>query len=377
MMPRICFVESQTYSVLNPESSIISTGGEAVQHSLLAREFANQGWTVNVVCLDVGQEDGEYLDGITIRKTYRRRAGLPGFRFLYPRVFKLWQALKKADADVYYQSCAGFTTGVVAKFAKRHGRKMIFRVAHDTDCVPGQQLIKTSRDRWLYEYGLRSADLISVQSDVQAKALEKYYALPSVNVKMIVQSPKESLTGERDIDVLWVNNLRAFKRPDIVWDIATQLPNVNIVMIGGRMRGDEKLYQDTESAATKLPNLTFLGAVPYSEVNSYFARAKLFLNTSDSEGFPNSYLQAWIRGVPVVSYFDPDGLIASQRIGAKVATQNDFCEPIERLLRSAEERNESGARARQFANDNYSPAAIVQQYRELFESKFGVDPDND
>ncbi|MGI9260384.1 MAG: glycosyltransferase family 4 protein [Woeseiaceae bacterium] len=372
-MPKICFVEPMTYSVLNPKSSR-SPGGEAVQHALLAREFARQGWEVSVVCRDIGQQDGEIIDGVRIWKTYHRDAGIPGVRFIYPRLTGLWRALGKADADVYFQSCAGLNTGVVAHYARLHGRKMVFRVAHDTDCIPDEVLVKNSRDRWLYEYGLNRTHLVSVQSDVQATALKDNYNLPSAIVNMVVQPPDESPDTQKDIDVLWVNNLRAFKRPEIVYDIAKKMPDVRFVMIGSPMKGFEALYEDIRRAAAELPNLEYLGPVPYAKVNSYFARAKLFLNTSDSEGFPNSYLQAWIRGVPVISYFDPDGLIESQRIGATVASQDDFCEPIARLLHENEERNEIGGRGRQFAISRYSPAAIVKEYQGLLESELGFKP---
>lgn len=372
-MPKICFVEPMAYSVLNPKSSR-SPGGEAVQHALLAREFARQGWEVSVVCRDIGQRDGEVIDGVRIWKTYDRDAGIPGVRFIYPRLIGLWRALGKADADVYFQSCAGLNTGVVAHWARLHGRKMVFRVAHDTDCIPGEVLVKNSRDRWLYEYGLNRTDLVSVQSDVQATALKENYNLPSAIVNMVVQPPDESPDTQKDIDVLWVNNLRAFKRPELVYDIARKMPDVRFVMIGSPMKGFDALYEDIRRAAAELPNLEYLGPVPYAKVNSYFARARLFLNTSDSEGFPNSYLQAWIRGVPVISYFDPDGLIESQRIGATVASQDDFCEPIERLLRENEERNEIGARGKQFAISRYSPTAIVKEYQGLLESELGFKP---
>jgi glycosyltransferase involved in cell wall biosynthesis len=362
------------YGVLNPSAGALSSGGEAVQHSLLAREFANQGWSVGAVCLDFGQPEDEIIDGVRVLKTYRRDSGLPGLRFIYPKLYKDWVALRKADADIYYQSCAGYMTGVVAAFAKHYRRKMVFRVAHDTDCIPGEQLITNSRDRWLYEYGLRSADLISVQSEVQADALQKNYGLTSVGVKMIVEPPKEEVPGEKDIDVLWVNNFRGFKRPDIVVDIARQMPDVRFTMIGGSMQGFEKLFEKVKAGARDLPNLDFVGPVPYSAVNSYFSRAKLFLNTSDSEGFPNSYLQAWIRGVPVVSYFDPDGLITSLGIGTKVASQSEFCAPIEALLKSPQRINEIGVRAREYANGNYSPPAIVQHYQTLFEERLGINP---
>lgn len=366
MMPRICFVEAMTYAVLNPKSSN-SPGGEAVQHTLLAREFARQGWDASVVCRDLGQDDGEVIDDVTVWKTFDKTAGVPGVRFFYPRLYRLWRALQKADADVYFQSCAGLNTGVVAYFAKRHGRKMVFRIAHDTDCIPGEQLINNSRDRWLYEYGLGSADLISAQSEVQLQAMKRNYQLPATIVNMVVQPPEESATLDKDIDVLWVNNLREFKRPEIACEIARQMPDVKFVMIGGPMIGCEALYEKVKAASQELPNLEYLGSVPYAAVNTYFARSKLFLNTSDSEGFPNSYLQAWIRGVPVISYFDPDGLIASQRIGAAVPSQEDFCEPIAHLLESVQERAQMGERARQFANEHYSPTSIVRRYQQLID----------
>jgi len=329
------------------------------------------------VCRDFGQPDGDLLYGVQIWKTYRRDSGIPGVRFFYPRLYKVWKALQKADAEVYFQSCAGFMTGVVAEFARRHDRKMIFRVAHDTDCVPGEQLINNRRDRWLYEYGLKSADLISVQSDVQAEALERHYGLSSVGVNMVVEPPDDSLDLDKDIDVLWVNNLRDFKRPDIVCEVARQLPDVNFVMIGGQFKGHETLYGDTVKTANTLPNLTFVGAVPYKDVNAYFSRAKLFLNTSDSEGFPNSYLQAWIRRVPVVSYFDPDGLIASLGIGAAVGSQDNFRKPIEDLLKSEEKRSQIGERAREFALDNYSPEAIVRHYQALIRDELHIEAIHD
>ena len=371
-MPKICFVELYTYAVLNPAHGGTSPGGEAVQHSLLAREFANQGWSVGAVCLDFGQPDGDLLSGIQVWKTYQSRAGLPGIRFLYPRLYKVWNALHKADADIYFQSCAGYMTGVVARFAKRHSRKMIFRVAHDSDCIPGKQLINFSRDRWIYEYGLRSADLISAQSNVQADALWKYYGLSTARINMVAEIPEDSSDIRRDIDVLWVNNFRPFKRPELVCQIARNMPDVSFTMVGGKIRGHEELYCKVKEEALTVPNIRFVGAVPYHEVNRFFARAKLFLNTSDSEGFPNSFLQAWVRRVPVVSYFDPDGLIASHGLGVSVETQADFHGPLTGLLQSDERRCDIGERACRFVINRYSSRTVVNEYERLMSNQFGI-----
>lgn len=372
IVPKICFVEAQGYSVLNPQTRRSATGGESVQHSLLARAFAENGWQVSMVSHDVGQENGVVIDGIQVWKTYQQKAGLPYLRFFHPRLTSIWRALGNADADIYFQSCAGLMTGVVARFVARRNRRMIFRVAHDTDCVPGEQLIGMARDRHIFNYGLRRADLISAQSEIQQQALKDNYGLASDVVDMAAEIPELPPASGRDIDVLWVNNFRGFKRPELVLDIARNMPDFSFAMIGGPMKGFHELFKSVEDQAGEIDNLQFIGAVPYSEVNSYFERSKLFLNTSDSEGFPNSFLQAWVRRAPVVSYFDPDGFIESEGLGISVDTQNDFEDALGRLLSQDEERRRIGDRARQFVIDRYSSQAIAQQYEKLIQERFGI-----
>ena len=370
--PKICFIEGSAYAVLDPNVKKASTGGESVQHALLARAFVERGWRVSMISSDLGQEDGTVVGGVTVWKTHTRTGGLPVLRFLYPRLYKNWRALRKADADIYFHSCAGYMTGIVAWFVARRNRKMVFRIAHDTDCVPGEELIKFERDRRLYQYGLRRANLISAQSAQQAKALVENYGLESHEVDMSAEIPDDPDDAARDIDVLWVNNFREFKRPELLIDIARRMPDTRFTMIGGKMKGSEALYDGVKEQAMELGNIDFVGGVPYSDVNAYFERAKLFLNTSDSEGFPNSYLQAWVRRVPVISYFDPDGLINSMEIGVSVESQDAFVEPLTELLADDEKRGKMGHQARQFVIDRYSPQAIAAEYERLFDKHFGI-----
>lgn len=138
------------------------------------------------------------------------------------------------------------------------------------------------------------------------------------------------------------------------------------------MKNEEPLYVETKEQALELDNVDFVGGVPYSEVNAYFARARVFLNTSDSEGFPNSFLQAWVRRVPVISYFDPDQLIAGKGLGVSVDTQDDFVAAISDLLGDDDARQEAGRRSRQFVVERYSPDAIAVQYERLIAEQFGI-----
>lgn len=362
---RICFVGLDNYPVLNPAKEGEYFGGESVQQTLLAKAFCDLGYEVSMVVKDYGQAQGESIEGVTVWKAFAEADGIPVLRFIHPRMTSLVAALKRADADIYYQSCAGMLTGVVAWFCRRKGRKFIFRLAHDSDCIPGQQIIRLWRDRKIYEYGLRRADLIAAQGTRQVSLLKSNYQLDSTPVNMAVELPESAQAVPRDIDVLWVNNLREFKRPELAVELARLLPDCKIAMIGGAVPGCEQLYKQVEAAAAALSNLEFLGPVPYREVNQYFSRSRVFVNTSDWEGFPNSFLQAWARGVPVVSFFDPDGLIANKGLGGVPSGLPVMAELVSALLRNEEQRLAIAERSHRFVLENYAPNAVARRYEEL------------
>jgi glycosyltransferase involved in cell wall biosynthesis len=97
-----------------------------------------------------------------------------------------------------------------------------------------------------------------------------------------------------------------------------------------------------------------------------FDRAKVFLNTSSIEGFPNTFLQAWIRGVPVVSFFDPDALIRRLSLGRVASSLDEMREAIRGLLEFDVDRQLIGRRAREFAAREYT-TGVAARYIELID----------
>lgn len=367
MFSKICFVGTDIYHFLNPSIGKAYIGGESVQFGLLAKAFAELGYKVTMVDNDYGQPDGQTFNGIKIFKTFAENSGLPVFRFIYPRLTSIVRALKRADSEIYYQSCAGMLTGVVASFCKKYKRKFIFRTASDLDCIADKQLIRFWRDKKLYEYGLRRADVIAVQSFGQLSLLEKYYGLDGIPVNMAVELPKDNISVDKDIDVLWVSNLRPLKRPELTIQLAKNLPTKKFVMIGGPCPGHNSYYNNIKRKAESVKNLEFLGPLPYEEVNKYFFKAHVFINTSSIEGFPNTFLQAWIRGVPVVSFFDPDDIIASKTLGSVSSNLRNMERDILNFLTDEKKRMSIAEKARTFATKYYSPINAALKYIYLLE----------
>lgn len=362
---KICLVGLHNLSVLAPGFRNHLVGGEPVQQTLLARALARRGHEVSMVVADYGQTDDLEFRGIRVFKAYRPDAGLPVLRFIHPRWTLLWSALMRADADLYYTSCAGMEVGLLALFCKYFGKRLVFRSASDADCDKSRLLIEYARDRLLYGYGLRRADAVLVQSSAQALTLLHSYGLKSRVAGMLVETPVTA--PSHDLDVLWVGNIRGLKRPDRILELAAQLPQFSFHMVGGVLPGEEALYEEVREAATNVPNLCFHGRLSYWDTNAMYGRARLLVNTSDVEGFPNSYLQAWIRGVPVVTLIDPDNVIEREGLGVTADSPAKLSAIISSLLQSRSDWQEASDRCRRFMVREFGEDRILSVYLDTFE----------
>jgi glycosyltransferase involved in cell wall biosynthesis len=372
---KICLVGLDNLPVLVPEYREHTIGGEPVQHTLLGRALVRRGHDVSMVVGDYGQTDGARWQAIRVFKAYRRNAGLPVLRFIHPRWTRLWSALKRADADLYYSSCAGMQVGLVALFCRCYRRRFVFRTTSDTDCDRSRLLVQPALDRWLYEQGLRRADAILVQSVSQAKTLAQSYGLSSRVAGMLVEHPLSTAT--RDIDVLWVSNIRRLKRPDRLLELAERLPGVQIHMVGGSLPDEESLYRHVKRAAAARSNVVFHDRLSYWDTNALYGRARVLVNTSDVDGFPNSYLQAWIRGVPVVTLTDPDGVIERERLGMVASFPDEIPGVIMTLLDDSAAWQAASARCLSFMEREYGDDRILGAYLETFEELTRADTADD
>lgn len=363
---KICIVGLDSYGMLSGEGNPRYIGGEAIQHVLLARAWRDLGHDVSIIVHDEGQGARRVHEGITAIAAHTRHGGIPGLRFFHPRASKLLSALLEADADIYYQSPAGAYTGITGWFCRATGRRFIFRVASDSDCEREHGRIRFWRDRKLYAYGLQRADLVAAQTERQRSMLRENHGIESQVVNMMVESPRGEGGIAKDIDVLWVSNLRPLKRPELALELARQLPQVQFALVGGPMPGGQTYFDDVVAAAARLPNVKMMGPVRYRDSAALFERAKIFLNTSSIEGFPNTFLQAWIRGVPVVTFFDPDGLVQKLPAGRVTKSLDDMREAIRHLLAVESDRLQLGRRARDFATREFTDG-VAARYLELLD----------
>jgi glycosyltransferase involved in cell wall biosynthesis len=362
---KICFVGATNLAVLAPEYGQHTIGGEAVQQTLLARALARRGHDISMTVQDYGQPDGAVWDGVRVFKTCRPGAGLPVLRFIHPRWTGMWSALARADAELYYVSEAGMQVGLAALFCRRHRRRFVFRSASDADCDPSRLLVRFARDRRLYAFGLRRADAVLVQSAAQKGMMACNYGIAARVARMLVE-PALPAAG-RDIDVLWVGSMRRVKRPDRVVELAAALPAFRFHMVGGAAPGQEAPYRELRLAAAGMANLFVHGRLSYRETHALYGRARVLLNTSEIEGFPNSYLQAWMHGVPVATLIDPDRVIEREGLGVAANSPAGLEGALRGLLEDEDAWRAAGERCRAYMARAHGEERVLRDYLAAFD----------
>jgi len=365
---RICFVNLGAYAALAPDVAQ-PIGGEEVQHATLARMLARRtDLSVRLVTCDFGQGRTRAVEGIEVHACYPPRSGLPGLRFLVPRWSGLHAALQRADADLYYVSCAGALVGQVALFARLRRRSLVFRVASDGDCDPPRMLVGSAKERALYRFGLRRASAVAVQTEYQRELLRKSFGRDSVCVPMVFERPQAlAPLVQRDVDVLWVANLRSLKQPEKFLELAARLPRRRFHLVGGEVAGETQIARRIAEQAASVSNLVWHGRLGHAETLRLFDRARVFVNTSRIEGFPNTFLQAWVRGVPTVSFVDPDGLIAREALGRAVSDEREMVLAVSRLLDDEAAWMSASTRCRTLVDRLYPVDRQLDPYIALFD----------
>ena len=370
--PHICFVAPAAWPVLARDTKIESVGGAEVQQVLLAREFATRGFRVSMICGDYGQADVVAIDGIEVFKYVTGESDVPVVRFFHPRLTNIWRTLRRIDPDIVYQRTAAAATGVVALYSKWHRRRFVYAAACDLD-VTRHQLHKLfnrrggARSRGLFELGLKLADAIVCQHAAQADECRRSFGRDAVVIPSCYATPVTT-TAPRHGDVLWAGTLAEGKRPELFLELARRLPALRFRMVGGPSSepGGVALFDRIRAVAAGIPNLDFIGFVPYARIDREFDRARVFVNTSDFEGFPNTFLQSWSRRIPTVSFCDVGATFEPAPLTTVVEDIEGMAVAVEQLMTDVALWETQGARLQHYARTAHSPEAAIAAYEHLF-----------
>ena len=367
--PSICLVAHFAYGAISGGRSG-HVGGVERQTSLMAKWLVERGYRVSLVTWAENGDVDEEIDGVHVIKTCRQDSGIPILRFFYPRWSSLNTALKRANADVYYQNCGEYVTGQVALWCRSHNRKFVYSLASDMDADPELPVMKTMRERVLYKYGLSHADCVIAQTQAQRKMLEDGFGISSRVLPMPCAGPKVnediSALKKESMNILWAGRIQPLKRLELLLEVAELLPEVEFY-VAGNADGDDSYTAPLLSKMEELSNVFYLGMVSRERMPKLYQNATLLCCTSEYEGFPNTFLEAWSFGVPVVSTFDPDNMLDSLNLGVSIKNKQSLYDAIKKLSQSQGEWEKMSEDSRQYYLKNHSVDSAMARFAEVFE----------
>jgi glycosyltransferase involved in cell wall biosynthesis len=288
------------------------------------------------------------------------------FRHGLPRYARsTFRALRRADADVYVQRTAGFETAIVAAFARAHRRRFAFSASSLPD-VGREPPIPDRAPREVFRLGRRAADVLVVQTEEQRRRAEADLGRRTTLIRSFCQPAADELAAAEAF--LWIGGLSDYKGPLAYAELAERVPEAEFWMVAAPRGAESRdIEPRLRAAAERLPNLTLLPQRGRERLLELYSRAVAVVNTSTVEGFPNTFLEGWARGVPALSLrLDPDGVIAAHGLGTVAGGSLDALADAARALWEGRgERTETAARVRGYIADNHAPERVGRQWADL------------
>jgi len=340
-------------------------GGAEFQSFLICKELAARGHDTHYVAYNSGAAGTSQEQGVLVHRLSKSDSKIDTV-----------SELRSIDADVYYFRNIHDVPLLSLTRLLADG-KTIFNISHDSQC---SKILDFSDVR------KKQSRVLSTLKQCRGAMNRALLWCPH---KLFVQTAhqQETLANNRGIDseiignghpvpetvgpksdppeVLWLASLKRWKHPEHFIEVADRCEDLDCQFTLVGRPSDENLLETVESKVAEIDNLQYLGGCTPAESNELIERASIFVSTSTGEGFPNTFIQSWLRKTPVLSLsFDPDNVLERFDTGRVSGNIDRLESDVRELVENEELRYRMGDAARAYATENHSIELIVDRFEE-------------
>jgi glycosyltransferase involved in cell wall biosynthesis len=370
-MMKVCFVIPRAYYLFNSgaKEAADKTGGAQKQTYLLSVGLAKDSdFEVHFVVADFGQEILEEKQGVKLHKAFSFSDNI------FKRSLNFFKSLRTINADCYIFRSADVGVAAALLYLKFFlKRKSLYMIASDAEIDKKTQKKHSGPVTALaMQCVYKQTDLITAQTQSQAKLFEKKRGRkPDAIIKNIYppNSNSSEMQPERNT-VLWVGRLAKIKKPELYLDLAKQRPDEIFVMIAPIVRDAKKYGKHIQAEASKINNLQLINFVKPNEIFDYYRQAKIYVMTSESEGFSNTMAEAMQAACPVLSYkVNPDNILNDYKCGFYAGGNlKKFFSDFDTLNTNPELRKMSGENGSIYIEKHHKFETNVHRFAKLLNS---------
>lgn len=361
--------------IVNNFSPVEQIGGSEIQCWLLAKYLAKRGYrTVYLALQGLTSKKQEEGDGFTV--FYLCQKGKNKLK-LFINFYKFF---KKERPDICYIRVFRYLF-LLNKICKILKIPVIFNTSHINDCQPRVEKIEFSLNplkilksvrivaqRYLNFSTLKGVEVITINK-YHAELLKEKYNIEAIPIYNSMEDNYEKNRTEKKKQIVWVNNIKERKRPEIFIKLAQKFKNSDyeFLMIGEFQSNIDYYKKIIREYEKQNKNFRYLGIKSIEEVDKILAESEILVNTCEPEGFGNNFIQAWFNECPTITLsFDPDNIIENNKIGYHSGIFKKMVEDAENLMNDGKLRTEMGKRARKYALQNHNIDANIKKYESFF-----------
>lgn len=369
-MKKICFVLANYFKYYK--------GGAELQAYLIAKSLSEKN-IVHFIFVEppssiskdknLKVDDGIFLHPM---KRYRNKF-LGKMFFLNSR--ELIRKLEKINPDIIYQRGAKPYLGIISKLWKNNNKKLVLGLSMDINCSKktilnlNQNMLSLPAsviDSFFTFTGIEQADIIIAQNTHQQQLLKQNFNRDSLIIQNGLPVPSPPFRKADTRIISWIANIKPLKKPEIFIKLAEKCKDLNVKFVYAGRPSDGKYQNMLIEKTNKLSNLEYIGEIPFEKTNELLSKSILLINTSITEGFSNTYIQAWMRETPVITLnCDPDDIIKTQGIGFHSDSFEQLVKDVRYLIQNEKEREIMGKKSRQYALNNHDIEKIGKRYIEI------------
>lgn len=366
---KICFVIPRAYYLFNPDISGAEdkVGGAQKQTYILSTSLAEDtNFEVHFCVADFGQDDIEERNNVKLWKIFNFSDNI------LKRTRQLIKTFRKINADIYIFRSADVGVAFAVFYIKLFLKKrVLYMLAADAETTKEKQKkYSGSVTALAMQKVYQKADIITAQTQQQSDIFEKdRKRKPDAIIKNIYTSEvKEPVNHEEKNIILWVGRLNIIKNPHIFLNPAKKYPNEQFVMIAPVVRDHIDYGNKIHKEAKQIKNLKLIDFVSPIEINEYYKKAKIYVLTSELEGFSNTMAEAMTAECPVLSYnVNPDDILNKYKCGFCADKNiNKFYNYFEKLNNDFELRKQFGQNGANYIKENHQKEQIIDNFKKLF-----------
>lgn len=346
----------------------LKKGGAEYQARVLANQLVDRYDIFYISHID-GSKPLELIDGIRVYKLSYNYVINKALLY-YPVGSEIKSILDKEMPDIIYQRVLNSFSFHLANYSKKNKVPFFIHIADEYCLHFGKKLSDLVRKKMLYRIIKKDTKFI-VQTKTQKELLDLYHVQPVLHIYNMHPKPIDEhniIISERNI-IVWIGNARKIKQLELFLELAKlhkeSLSFFKFIVIG-------QISSDTyglslQAQMNDLPNLEYLGEQDNDFINNYMNKAFCLVNTSLSEGFSNTFIQAWLRGVPVISLnSDPDNIIQNYGLGYFCAGNFELISQfIEYLQSNSNIYSEISERSRKISFELFSIEKNIQKIKTI------------